>query len=547
VSAGTRGEKVQQKHPGRARDQTVLTVPIALKFTVFIAVLVVAFMTWQTYIAIDVATSGVEREINKGGVIAVTALSTILDPNWIQDPDNRQKLVQTLGDFSRSPGATQVLNIVVADASGPIATARGESMFRRTMGELIQDLDATDAGVEIREFIYEGMPVRSFARSIIVSSATAPPESARAAEPSAGAVLPVPPGGVVGRIEIYVSAREIAQSRRMLSIAMTKAAITACIVAAIGAFLLARYLTAPIRTLVKDMKQVSLGNLGHKSEVASKDELGDLARAFNSMTAGLQAAQEVKLAQRAMEHELSLASRIQSRLLPSTLPQVECFEIAVHYVPAKEVGGDYYDFVRIDDARLGVVVADVSGKGVPASLVMTMTRSLLRLAARGESSPARTVELVNRFLTPDMNPGMFVTLVYFVLHPAKREIHLVRAGHNAPLFFSAKEKKLFPVQPRGIALGLDRLGTVFPAELKIQALHLEPGDLLVTYTDGVVEAKDPDGKDYSGERLEATISANAQSSAKAIVDAIVKDVELHRRGCEASDDIALVVLKALGA
>src|SRR4030095_11363088 len=111
------------------------------------------------------------------------------------------------------------------------------------------------------------------------------------------------------------------------------------------------------------MTQVSLGNLDHKSKVQSSDELGDLARAFNTMTSGLKAAQEAKLAQREMEHELSLASRIQERLLPSALPRLPGFELERHYEPAKEVGGDYYDFIPIDADHHGVVVADVSDKG----------------------------------------------------------------------------------------------------------------------------------------------------------------------------------------
>jgi sigma-B regulation protein RsbU (phosphoserine phosphatase) len=245
------------------------------------------------------------------------------------------------------------------------------------------------------------------------------------------------------------------------------------------------------------MKQVSLGNLRYKSNVHTSDELGNLAQVFNVMTANLLEAQETKLAQRAMERELSLATKIQKKLLPSGVPDQPGYDIAHHYVPAREVGGDYFDFLKIDDKHIATVVADVSGKGIPASLIMTMTRSLLRVAAKEDASPVRTVELVNRFLTPDMNPGMFVTLVYVVLNLTNGEGRLVRAGHPPPLFYSHKRARVIPMQPRGMGLGLDRTGEIFESSLQVQRFMMQKGDVLVLYTDGVVEGQSREGKEYS--------------------------------------------------
>ena len=180
---------------------------------------------------------------------------------------------------------------------------------------------------------------------------------------------------------------------------------------------------------------MSLGDLQHQSRVSSGDELGNLARTFNQMTRNLHTAQAAKLSQKALEHELSLATNIQSGLLPSELPEIPGLDLAAFYCSAKEVGGDYYDLLQVDEDTVGMVVADVSGKGVPGSLVMTMTRSMLHMAARDNQSPQQTIIEVNNCLAPDMNPGMFVTMAYLVLDTRTREIRLVRAGHNAPLLY----------------------------------------------------------------------------------------------------------------
>lgn len=485
-------------------------------------------MAWQTFTAIDAAQGRLDREINKSGVLLVTGLVTLFDPRWVEDPARQQDLQATLRGFLQSPGASQVLDLVAYDAKGQaVTTATGRQRFDRTLGRPVEDRNAAEAGVQIVELVYEGMAVRSFSRSI--------PRGPSSQQESRSA----------GRLDVHLSAAEIEVSRRDLATAMTKVSITACLIAALGALLLSSFLARPIRALVKDMKQVSLGDLEHQSKVRSSDELGDLAHAFNVMTASLKAAQEAKLAQREMEHELAVATRIQTRLLPSDIPPAPGFDIARHYASAREVGGDYYDFIRIDEGHLGFVVADVSGKGIPASLIMTMTRSLLRMAAKGETSPVRPVELLNRFLTPDMNPGMFVTLTYCILDLETHEMRLVRAGHNPPLLFSAKQGKLLVIQPRGMGVGIDREGSRFASELQLQRFVLRPGDVLVTYTDGIVEGKDGRDRSYSDERFREVVQANAHLAARDLVAAVVQDLTQHERGTEPSDDVTLIVVKGL--
>ncbi|MGH9362069.1 MAG: PP2C family protein-serine/threonine phosphatase, partial [Thermoanaerobaculia bacterium] len=376
-------------------------LPIAIKFAFFIAVLVVLIMVWQTFTAMRVAQESQDIAINESGVRDVCALGAALDPTWIEtsDPQLRSRLKGALEGFCAASRELGVLNAMVySPANAPLATGKpGEEGFVVSQdSRSIAFAGAAEAGVEIHELEYNRQPVRVFSKVI---------------QARRGASLTP-----VGRVEVLLSALRIEQSRVAVRDRMIMVTATAAGVAALLSFILAAYLTYPIRTLARDLRQVSMGHFDHQTKVRSGDETGDLARAFNHMTSNLLQAQETLAAQKAMEHELNLATRIQTRLLPAAIPDVPGFDIAAYYRSAREVGGDYYDFLRIGDEHLGVVVADVSGKGVPGSLVMTMTRALLRMAAAGQTSPAATIDEVNGVLAPDLSPGMFVTLVYLVLH-----------------------------------------------------------------------------------------------------------------------------------
>jgi serine phosphatase RsbU (regulator of sigma subunit) len=514
--------------PILAARRLPLSIPIAIKFAVFMTVLVLLFMAWQGVTALHVALEHQDQAVNESGIKDVTALASSIDPAWIEDPKLIGRLTEFLQRYCAATRELGVLNAVVYSGGGnPLATGKsGQQTINISQQQTKVDFPpAEKEGVEIQELSMDGQPTRRFSRSI---------DAFRGGQ-----------GVPIGRVEVLLSAQRISDSRdAMRDRMMVVSAVSACL-GAVVAFLLASFLTNPIRTLAKDLRQVSLGNLAHQSRVRSGDEIGDLARTFNQMTANLQKAQEVVVAQKSLEHELNLATRIQTRLLPSHIPQVPGFEIAAYYRAAREVGGDYYDFIQIDPENLGMVVADVSGKGVPGSLVMTMTRSLLRMAATGQDSPAETIRQVNRILAPDVNPGMFVTLLYFVLHIPSRRVRLVRSGHNAPILYISRLQKLVHLQPRGIALGLDARGPLFDAELEVQQFTLKPGDFLVAYTDGIVEGKDPRGECYSDERFARVIQEKAQGSAQATIDAVIEDLQSHRMSAEQSDDITLLVLKSV--
>src|SRR5438477_6719777 len=161
-----------------------------------------------------------------------------------------------------------------------------------------------------------------------------------------------------------------------------------------------------------------------------------------------------------LDHDLEIARDIQRILLPSEAPAVTGFEISGINVPARQVSGDYFDYIKVDDQRLGVAIADVSGKGVPASLIMAICRSVLRSQAAQNPSPADVLQKVNRQLYPDIKEDMFISMAYLILDHAHNGVVLSRAGHDAPLLYKSSSQTVTPLKPPGMVLGIDS-GSVF--------------------------------------------------------------------------------------
>ncbi|MBI4575350.1 MAG: SpoIIE family protein phosphatase [Planctomycetes bacterium] len=308
------------------------------------------------------------------------------------------------------------------------------------------------------------------------------------------------------------------------------------------AFGLGTLLTRPLRELVLDMQRVASGDLDYSATVRSRDEVGVLAGAFNAMIKGLRVAREQELGKKALEHELAIATEIQTKLLPDRIPRIPGFDIFAFYLSAKEVGGDYYDFITVGPHHLGMVVADVSGKGIPGSMVMTMTRSLARLAAKRNPSAADTLKKVNHVLAKDMRRGMFVTACYMVLEIPARAVTVASAGHNPTFVYRAATRTCEKVNPGGIALGFDK-GPIFDSHIKEETVRLESGDRVVAYTDGVVEAVGADESEFGEERFMGLIREHADKGSNAFVNAVIADLDLHRGKADQSDDITILTLR----
>jgi sigma-B regulation protein RsbU (phosphoserine phosphatase) len=238
-------------------------------------------------------------------------------------------------------------------------------------------------------------------------------------------------------------------------------------------------------------------------------------------------------------HELKMAHDIQQSFLPDAIPNLKGFELAALNLPAKEVGGDFYDFIPISEKRIGLTIADVSGKGVPAALFMALSRTIVRADAMRSPRVAEVIRDANSLITADAKSGMFVTLFYALLDLSERSLTYVNAGHNPPVEFKAKTGDLISLRAKGIALG-----AIEDIELEERAIILESGDMVVFYTDGVTEAINAREEQFGEERLFKSIKENHNLSADDIIKKIKRAV-LSFCGDEPQfDDITLMVLKA---
>jgi sigma-B regulation protein RsbU (phosphoserine phosphatase) len=242
-----------------------------------------------------------------------------------------------------------------------------------------------------------------------------------------------------------------------------------------------------------------------------------------------------------LDHDIAVAREIQRILLPNQAPTVEGFNCAALNIPAQQVSGDYFDFIKVDATRWGVAVADVSGKGIPASLIMAMCRSVLRSKAVGNPSPAQVLREVNRQLYPDIQEDMFITMIYLVVDSSGK-LTLARAGHEAALWCKDHFKHIETIDAPGMALGIDA-GDLFDEVIKDVTVDLSPLDTVVVYTDGINEALDDEGNEFGQDQLKDVLREAGPQSVDFLVKTIVDRVQNFSSGHPQNDDITLAAVQ----
>jgi sigma-B regulation protein RsbU (phosphoserine phosphatase) len=239
-----------------------------------------------------------------------------------------------------------------------------------------------------------------------------------------------------------------------------------------------------------------------------------------------------------LEGQLEVARQVQLELLPASDPKLEGFDICAYNYPTEEVSGDYYDWVRIYEDQIGVVIADVSGKGVPAALLMAFLRASLRAATHIGYSPHISMAKVNYLLWESIERNQFVTAFYGVLDASNKTLAYSNAGHNPPLLMDADGTARF-IERGGLPLGMFRDTRYYE-----YYLSLEEGQILVLYTDGVTEATNESDQEYQRERLERCVRAGRHLSARELIDFIYDDMLDWTGGRGATDDITFFIIKA---
>ena len=239
-----------------------------------------------------------------------------------------------------------------------------------------------------------------------------------------------------------------------------------------------------------------------------------------------------------LEAQLEVARQVQLELLPANDPKLEGFDICAYNFSTEEVSGDYYDWVSIYEDQIGLVIADVSGKGIPAALLMAFLRASLRAAIHIGYAPHISMSKVNYLLWESIERNQFVTAFYGVLDASNRTLAYTNAGHNPPLLMNADGSAHF-MERGGLPLGMFRNTRYYEY---YQAI--EPGQTLVLYTDGVTEAQDTKGEEYGRDRLEKAVRANRHLSARDLITMIQQDVDSWTDGRGASDDMTFFIIKA---
>jgi sigma-B regulation protein RsbU (phosphoserine phosphatase) len=245
---------------------------------------------------------------------------------------------------------------------------------------------------------------------------------------------------------------------------------------------------------------------------------------------------------RAMEGELQNAREVQRVLLPQGDPVIAGFRISGTNLPARIISGDYYDYISLGDRKFGIAIADVSGKGVSAGLLMAMCRSVLRSVAPGRDSPSEVLAAVNRQLYPDIREDMFISMAYGILDESGGRLIISRAGHDPALLFRRESEQVELLRSPGLALGVDG-GAVFERVTKDQEVELLPGDCVLFYTDGMREAVDANDEEFGMERMSEVFRRAAPMGAEGIITRMQEELRQFTGEGPQMDDVTLVAIE----
>ncbi|MFA6239371.1 MAG: PP2C family protein-serine/threonine phosphatase, partial [Candidatus Hydrogenedentales bacterium] len=305
----------------------------------------------------------------------------------------------------------------------------------------------------------------------------------------------------------------------------------------------------PINVLVEGAREFGRGNLGHRVGIDTRDEMKRLATAFNTMADSLQQQmreieEQTSLRER-LESELAIAAEMQQSLLPEERPVIEDLEVVGWSHPAREVGGDFYDFIPLGPGRIGIAIGDGTGKGLPAALLTSECWSIFRTLVEDVESPAEVLFRTNNALYKRIGAsGRFVTMFYMVVDANKGVLRFAQGGHNPPVLLGSGSDRLLVLRSQlGLPLGVEK-----DCMFEDKEVLLEPADTIVLYSDGVTEARGPEDRLYGDTRFQKLLRTCTNGSLDELMAQVRSDVERHTKGLPISDDITLVAVRwrALG-
>lgn len=320
------------------------------------------------------------------------------------------------------------------------------------------------------------------------------------------------------------------------------------IVALVMGFTLARSITGSVHELFMGTERVRQGDFTHRIAVVAQDQLGELAASFNEMTASIEQLLLTEAEKKRLEEELRIARQIQMSLLPPGPLIVPGLEVTALCVPAREVGGDYYDFLSLGQRRVGVLIADVSGKGTSAALYMAELKGLVLSLSQIYHSPKQLLIEVNRIISDNLDSRSFITMTYAVIDLNAATLTYARAGHTPLIYLPAARAGPPAAQilaPNGLVLGLriDGAHERFVQLLEEQSIDIGQGDVFVLFTDGVTEAMNAQSDLFGDARLSRLIEEHGHLDSAELRERILREVETFVGGADQHDDMTMILIK----
>jgi len=386
------------------------------------------------------------------------------------------------------------------------------------------------------------------ARPETAVAAPAPGEQLLGDERNIVAVVPIRHvgGHELGRAVVALR-RDYLES--LLAAARRRLLLLSALMLAVGlgvSVLVMTLLLRPVRALREGLERIGHGDLDTPMTVRDRTELGLLADTVNDMAARIKASQQAMLEKERLDHEMELAHAIQQSLMPDHALRVGPYAIAGSYQAAAEVGGDYYDVFALPRGRIGVLLADVAGKGLAGCLVTSMLAVLVRTLRDAHDSPSDLLRALEQGLVDSLAPGVFITIFYGILDPARDELIFASAAHNPLLVYRAADGRVEQYRTRGLPLGAIR-GGQFAASLHDETIRLAPGDVVLQYTDGLNEAPAAtDGEEFGFERLAELLREGAGRDVSELLGTIQQRVCAWQGGAGQMDDQTLLAIAHVG-
>lgn len=307
-----------------------------------------------------------------------------------------------------------------------------------------------------------------------------------------------------------------------------------------GSISLTRSITRAVNDLYRATRYVESGDFSHRIQLRQRDQLGALGESFNSMTASVSTLIAEQRQRQRLEHELAIAREVQAQLFPKEKPVVQGVEIEAVCRPARVVSGDYYDFLPLGPGRLGIALADISGKGISSALIMASLQAALRSQAlfngRGPGGTAEIMARLNQHLYRSTAPDRFATFFYGIYDVQSHRLEYTNAGHPAPFYIAGQ-------QVQRLSAGGTVLGLFDNCRYESQFIDIAPGSLLIAYSDGLTEAENADGEEFDDQRVLNVALRLRDGPASTVLKDLLQGVDQWTGPAEQLDDLTLIVAR----